>query len=107
MRTSSVWVRSTRLWAFVFGALVLTAPERLAAQRVVYSTGFEFSEGYTDIQGDLAGHKGWVGTSGNGIVTNFFEGLGQQAYIGFSAPPGGTNDIYYVSQPINLTPAPT
>ncbi len=78
------------------------------AATVVYSTGFEPNQdkGYrTDL--DLAGQSDWIGTTGNGIVTNFFQGYGQQAYIGHWAPPGDTNEFYVVYRPVNLAPIPT
>jgi hypothetical protein len=67
---------------------------------VIYQTGFEASEGYSTNL-DLAGQKGWVkdGTGGNGLVTGFFAGKGQQAYIGYTPPD--TNDFLYLYQPLN------
>jgi hypothetical protein len=85
--------------------LTIAAGIRVGGQTAVYSTGFDFEEGYrTDL--DLAGQNGWTGSGGNGVVTNYFEGLGQQAYIGYSVPPGDTNSLYYVYQPVNLAPIP-
>jgi len=54
---------------------------------------------------DLVGQNSWVGSGsgGNGIVSNFFSGQKQQAYVGFS-PPEGTNNGLYVWQPINFNP---
>jgi len=40
---------------------------------------------------------------GNGLVTNFFEGEGQQAFVGFSAL-SGSNDVLSVWRPINYSP---
>src|SRR5260221_10642846 len=74
----------------------------LRAAPVLYQTGFEAAEGYTT--NDLVGQKGWVGqgSGGNGIVSGWFTGRGQQAYIGFSMP--NTNDSsLFVYQPINKT----
>ncbi len=58
-----------------------------AQSRVVYYTSFEPAEGYNASR-ELRGQQGWIaeGSGGNGFVTNFFEGYGQQAYVGFSAP---------------------
>lgn len=73
---------------------------------VIYSTGFEVEEGY-DPQFQLAGQNGWVGfgSGGNGILTNFFEGFGQQGYIGF-APPAPKDEIFNVWRPVNHAPNP-
>ncbi|HUL51365.1 MAG TPA: hypothetical protein VLU94_02145 [Candidatus Nitrosotalea sp.] len=76
----------------------------------VYDTGFEPGNGFS-IDQPLAGQSGWIGVGsdqflqfgGNGLVTNFFEGEGQQAYIGFS-PLSGTNDILNVWRPLNYSP---
>ncbi|MBI3851418.1 MAG: hypothetical protein HY298_14250 [Verrucomicrobia bacterium] len=70
----------------------------------IYSTGFEAAEAYNR-NFDLVGQNGWVGagSGGNGLVTNFFPGLGQQAYIGF-APPNPGYDMLNVWRPINLVP---
>lgn len=57
----------------------------LAAQTNVIR--FEAVEGYsTDF--DLVGQGPWTGfgSGGNGIVSDFFPGQGQQAYVGFSPP---------------------
>jgi hypothetical protein len=73
----------------------------------IYSTGFEAAEDYNG-NSDLVGQNGWIGagSGGNGLVTNFFPGLGQQAYIGF-APPNPGYDMLSVWRPINLAPVPT
>jgi hypothetical protein len=85
------WVRGIAV--IVFGCLALT---RTVAQSVIpqiyYATDFEVSEGYRpDLT--LVGQKDWVGfgSGGNGIITNFFDGLGNAAYIGYF-PPTSTND---------------
>lgn len=69
----------------------------------LYSTQFETSEGY--VAGDtLSGQNGWLisGQGSNGIVTGYFSGEGNQAYIGYSAPPGTISEAVY--QPIDYTP---
>jgi hypothetical protein len=90
------------LW--LIGVIVCAiAPGLLSAAPVLYQTGFETSEGY-DTNLDLVGQKGWVGqgSGGNGIVSGWFTGRGQQAYIGFSSP--NTNDSsLFIYQPINKT----
>jgi hypothetical protein len=72
----------------------------------VFSTGFEYSEGYTNTL-DLAGQNAWTsyGSGGNGIVAGVFAGQGQQAYIGF-APPDTNIAVLSVWRPINLDPVP-
>jgi hypothetical protein len=84
-------------------ALFLLSPRLTAAPVVVFQTGFEISEGYQE--GILSGQKGWVayGTGGNGIVSGFFEGSGQQAYVGFN-PPTNIEDLLNVWKPIDYAP---
>ncbi len=57
---------------------------------VLYSAGFEVEEGYSaaDDMQPLRGQMGWIGegSGGSGVLTNFFEGLGQQAYVGWFPP---------------------
>ena len=80
-----------------------------ATPTVLFATGFERSEGYTNDFG-LVGQGGWTGSGsgGNGIVTNFFDSLGpqagiQQAYIGYT-PPEGTNAFLSLLRPLNYSP---
>jgi hypothetical protein len=72
---------------------------------LIYHTGFEFHEGYRDGY-TLMGQNGWIGsgTGGNGIVTNYFSGGGQQAYIGAGAPAGADEEFFNVWRPIDLAP---
>jgi hypothetical protein len=79
---------------------------RAHGQRTLYSTGFEFEEDYLP-ELTLTGQNGWVGYGADGIVTNFFAGFGQQAYVGYAPPPGETNDFYGVLRPLNFTPSGT
>ncbi len=70
----------------------------------IYYTGFEYGEGYrTDYT--LVGQNGWVGwgSGGNGIVTNYFEGGGQQAYIGAFAPEEA-EEYFNTWRPLELAP---
>ena len=73
---------------------------------VLYETGFEANEGF-NIEFDLAGQGNWMveGTGGNGLVDEFFEGFGQQAYIGFVQPAQGSATSVW--RPVNFTPVPT
>lgn len=79
-------------------------PFAVAAPTNVFFTQFETSEGYNP-ELDLVGQNSWVGdgSGGNGLLTNFFAGQGQQAYVGFSAPNPG-DDQLYVWRPINFDP---
>ena len=80
------------------------AQETSATSSVIYQTGFEISEGYYD-DTPLRGQGGWegYGSGGNGLVTNFFEGYGQQAFIGFT-PPAPKDDYLNVWRPTDFTP---
>ncbi len=88
-------------------AATLLVPRPCSAVTSIYATGFEASEGYTTNL-DLVGQNGCVGSGsgGNGIVAEFFPGLGQQAYVGFT-PPSTNDSNLVVWQPINLNPVPT
>jgi hypothetical protein len=79
----------------------LFAKSALAATGIIYKTGFEFSEGFTT-NTDLVGQQKWVGagSGGNGIVSGFFPGKGQQAYVGFS-PPLAPDSTLFVYRPLN------
>jgi len=92
-----------RILLLISGIVTVIAPDSLWAAPVLYQTGFESSEGYnTNL--DLVGQKGWVGlgSGGNGIVSGWFAGRGQQAYVGFSSP--NTNDSsLFIYQPVNKT----
>ena len=76
-----------------------------AQSTVLYQTQFELSEGYNPNL-DLAGQGGWLidGSGGNGLLTNFFPDLGQQAYIGFKPPAAGV--VTAVWRPVNFNPVP-
>lgn len=65
-----------------------------AATATVYATRFEPTEGFSTSM-DLTGQGGWAsaGSGGNGVVSNYFEGYGQQAYIGFSPPSSGFTSL--------------
>lgn len=70
--------------------------------QVIYSTGFETSEGFS-IGPELAGQNGWekANAGGNGIVEDYFPGLGQQAFVGYSSFSG---DNLFVWKALNFTP---
>jgi hypothetical protein len=73
---------------------------------VLFRTGFEVEEGYSDAadQVDLRGQQGWLGegSGGNGLLWEFFEGRGQQAYIGFLAP-AAKDDFLVLWRPLELS----
>ena len=83
----------------------------------IYSTGFEFSEGF-DIRYTVMGQGGWTGSdtngNGNGIVKDYFANTNsqqqtfgrQQAYIGLF-PLTDTNGTLNVWQPLNFDPVAT
>ena len=75
-----------------------------AAERVLYQTGFESSEGFNP-ELTLIGQSGWVGygSGGNGLVTGFFAGKGQHAFVGFTAPTNN-GDFLNVWRPVNYAP---
>lgn len=73
---------------------------------VWFETGFESGEGYSTSQ-DLSDHADWraLGSSAlywNGILSGAFEGVGQQAYLGYSNP--GEASLPAVYTPLNLDP---
>jgi hypothetical protein len=96
--------------ALLLVALLLvlsTDMQAASSETVLYQTGFEATEGY-NLSWPLAGQNAWVsfGSGGNGLVKNFFAGLGQQAFVGFSAP-AETNDFVSVYHPVNPDLLPT
>jgi hypothetical protein len=102
MRRGAVWVSiliTTVLWAGI-GAARLLATE----PGVLYETGFEADEGF-DLTQTVAGQGGWVSinSGGNGLVEEFIEGAGQQAFIGF-APPDDPAEPLFVFHPLNYVP---
>jgi hypothetical protein len=87
--------------------LVLACSFSLQAGQILYTTGFEASEGY-DGSLPLGDQRNWLieGSGGNGLVTNFFEGFGQQGFIGYT-PPTNTAAATTIWTPINFNPAPS
>ena len=84
-----------------------------AQPQVLYSTGFEASEGFS-LDLPLVDQGNWTGLgadgnkqlNGNGLVEDFFGGQGQHAYVGFD-PLTGTNDTLNVWRPLNFDPIAT
>ncbi|MDP6794808.1 MAG: hypothetical protein QF721_10570 [Verrucomicrobiota bacterium] len=76
---------SERVIAAFWLALSIGQPATALCQaRTVYHTGFEAKQDF-DIEFTLMGQGGWQGegTGGNGLVEDNFEGMGQQAYLGY------------------------
>lgn len=97
--------------------LLLASPNAradLLLPQVLYATGFEAAEGF-DAQYALGlpdgqpGQNGWItlGSGGNGLLTNFFQGQGQSAYIGVWPPTNAGEDQLNVWYPLNLISIPT
>jgi hypothetical protein len=98
-------------WFVFLGLFVtlLSAATGRAGITTLYSTQFEAAEGY-NANLDLIGQNGWTGSGsgGNGLVTNYFPGVGglQQAYIGYNPPL--PNEVFLSTwRAINLAPVPT
>lgn len=86
--------------------LLLALRLQAAPSTIWFETGFEANEGYSTSQ-DLSDHADWqaLGSSQpfwNGVLTGAFEGVGQQAYVGFSNP--GEASLPAVYTPLNLDP---
>ncbi len=101
-KSATVW-RWRRGLALAVACLWLASPVGAKAATLIYGTAFEAEEGYL-IDADLTGQLGWLGEGADGVLTNFFEGLGQQAYIGYSIPEGDTNATFSVYRPVNFAP---
>jgi len=90
--------------------VLLSLSSALAQPTVLYSTGFESSEGF-NLDSPLVDQANWTGVgadgnkqlNGNGLVEDFFGGQGQHAYVGFD-PLTGTNDTLNVWRPLNFDP---
>src|SRR5688500_829052 len=101
----SVMGLSIRRWIVICACAVLSLQSLHAQSTVLYETEFERLEGY-DPNFDLAGQRGWLieGSGGNGLLEDFYPGLGQQAYVGFSPPAEGI--ITTLWRPVNFNPVP-
>ena len=73
----------------------------LGQERTVYYTGFESEQDF-DMEFTLIGQGGWQGegTGGNGLLENNFEGMGQQAYIGYWPPEEATEAFTSLWRPV-------
>jgi hypothetical protein len=96
------WQKVAAGW-IVLG-LAAAGLSRSAAAGVVFATGFESSEGYSNLH-PLSGQAGWTSDPygvGNG-VDGLLPGQGQQAYIG-AFPPTDDAQSVVVWRPINIDP---
>lgn len=91
----------------VFSAVMaLASPLTILAQpatnTVLYTTGFELTEGYVSGY-TVAGQNGWLADvdGGNGLITGVFDGLGQQAFVGYGSIP---NDQLNLWHPLQVVP---
>ncbi len=92
--------------ALVLGGVALgNAATAEGVPQTLFYTGFEAGEGYNAGK-PLRGQQGWLGegSGGNGLVRDFFEGMGQQAFLGF-APPAPKDTALSVWRPFRV-PAP-
>jgi hypothetical protein len=63
----------------------------------IYATSFEITDGFVSTL-SLASQAGWQlqGTAASGLKADFFEGFGQQGFIGFlSSVPAASTLLYY------------
>jgi len=90
--------------ALFFVVLLWVVPNVTTAQTNIFFTQFETTEGY-DPELPLVGQNGWIGegSGGCGFVTEYIEGQGQQAYLGYSPP---MDDDFYLAvwRPLNFDP---
>lgn len=103
MKSRSYWQQFLRTLGLTALALVAST-SAFAAPTNIFFTQFEPGQGYSTNL-DLIGQGGWLGegTGGNGIVSNYIAGQGQQAYIGFAAPNPG-EDYFVAYHPLNFNP---
>jgi hypothetical protein len=99
-------VKTPALWFLL--AVVFLLPARLGAATVLYSTGFEATQGYNP-KFELIGQQGWVSdtttlSGGNGLLTNFMGS--QAAYVGLFPLNPPTNYLA-VWPPLNYSPLAT
>ena len=78
------------------------APCALGQERTVYYTGFESEQDY-DVEFTLIDQDGWLGegNGGNGLMDNYFEDMGQQAYIGYWPPEEAAEPFTSLWRPVD------
>ena len=74
----------------------------LGQERTVYYTGFESEQDY-DMEFTLIDQDGWLGegNGGNGLMDNYFEDMGQQAYIGYWPPEEAAEPFTSLWRPVD------
>ena len=81
------WIEIAAILA-IFSVTARAAIPNTETIEIIYATGFETNEGF-DSEYTIPGQDEWEATDdgdgGSGLVSDFFEGQGQQAYIGFSS----------------------
>ncbi len=82
----------------------LTLLAQPATNTVLYTTGFELSEGYVSGY-TVAGQNGWLADAdgGNGLITGVFDGLGQQAFLGYGAINSDQLNLWHPLQVVPTT----
>ena len=82
---------------FVVNSLAFGAGEKTQETEVIYETGFEADQGF-DPEFTITGQDDWqaFGDGGNGLVEDFFDDQGQQAFIGLF-PPESEEPIEFFS----------
>ena len=85
-------------WLAAWLGLAATA---LGQTRTLHHSGFEPEQDF-DMEFTLIGQGGWQGegTGGNGLLENNFEGMGQQAYIGYWPPEEATETFTSLWRPV-------
>ena len=86
-------------WLAIWFGLATCA---LGQERTVYYTGFESEQDY-DVEFTLIDQDGWLGegNGGNGLMDNYFEDMGQQAYIGYWPPEEATEPFTSLWRPVD------
>ncbi|MBU6401455.1 MAG: S8 family serine peptidase [Verrucomicrobia bacterium] len=87
-------------------ALFLAPAFTAVSNQTVYATAFEAAQGFQATL-PLAGQMGWLTDSNgpSGILTGYFPGQGQQAYVGLTHPTNGiVPPVSAVGPRLNFTP---
>jgi hypothetical protein len=97
-------VRSASFIAVTLALAFLAFTSHAAVPTLIYRTGFETNQGYAS-DFTLVNQDGWVGSvnGGNAVVSNYFPGQGQQAFIGYIPLAGGAGDLA-LWRPVNYAP---
>jgi len=87
---------------------VFGAGERTDTTEIIYATGFESDQGF-DPEFTITGQDDWqaFGDGGNGLVDNFFDNEGQQAFIGLFPPESEeVVEFYSLLRLVNISDFP-